>query len=335
MSNQLVTHPARRQRPPTSARTNTRPRHRPRAFARAEARAALIFLTPLTIGLMVFVAGPIIASLYFTFTKWDLIAPAPTWVGFDNWTYLFTDEHLLQAFGNTLRFILYGTVSFLIAGLVVALLTVKPRRFVGLYRAAFFLPYVLSQVAVGLVWKWIFSTDSGPLTAIAQGVFGLNPQWLQDSKLAMPSIALMTTWQALGYAVTLYIAGINGVPETLLEAARIDGTNAFQRFRYVTLPSMAPTVLFLTITSLIGAFQLYDPVVAMTSSLGSPADAGGPNGSTRSVVLYLYQQMFYAVGGQSGLGYAAAIGWSLALVMLIITAIQFTLFARFNGTSER
>jgi multiple sugar transport system permease protein len=233
---------------------------------------------------------------------------------------------------NTVRFILVGTTSFLVFSLVAALLTYTPRRFVGLYRAALFLPYVLSQIAIGVVWRWMFNSQSGPVTNAVELLGIPAPDWLLDPATAMPSIAMVVTWQTIGYGMTLYIAALQGVPTTLLEAATIDGANRWQRFRHVTIPIISPTVFFLTITSLIGAFQLFDPVVAMTgASVGGsgPATAGGPSNSTRTIVLYMYNQMFNYNEPISGLGYAAAIAWMLAMLIFIVTAIQFIVGRRF------
>jgi multiple sugar transport system permease protein len=295
---------------------------------RGESGTALLFLLPQLIGLIAFIGVPLALSLYYSFTKWDLVAPAPTWIGLENWRHLLDDERIPKVLWNTATFILTGTTSFLVFSLIAALVTYRPRRGVALYRALLFLPYVLSQIAVGIVWRWTLNTESGPLDSAIELFGGTGPDWLLDARTSMLSIALVTTWQGLGYGMTLYIASLHGVPEALPEAARIDGANAWQRFRYVTLPMISPTVLFLMVTSLIGALQLFDPVVAMTTSGGSVAAAGGPNDSTRTVVLYMYNQMFNYNERLSGLGYAAAIAWLLALLTFLITAIQGVLSRR-------
>lgn len=298
------------------------------AFARREARTALLFVLPQVIGLVGFVAVPLVTSLGYSFTHWDLIAPSPTFNGLQNWQYLLSDPRVLAVLVNTGKFILVGTSSFLIFSLFAALLTYSPRRFVGVYRAALFLPYVLSQIAIGIIWRWMFNSQSGPVTLAVQ-LFGIkSPNWLLDPSSAMVSIAIVTTWQALGYGMTLYIAGLQGVPTSLLEAATIDGANRWQKFFRITLPLMSPTVLFLIVTSLIGAIQLFDPVVAMTSSMSGPATAGGPSNSTRTIVLYMYNQMFNYNERLSGLGYAATLAWMLALITFVITAIQVVLSRR-------
>jgi multiple sugar transport system permease protein len=313
-------------------------RRRKPTLGRLQGRTALLFVLPQVIGLLAFTAVPLLASLGYSFTHWDLVAPSPNFVGLSNWRYLFTDVRIPAVLWNTVRFILIGTTTFLVFSLVAALLTFTPRRFVGLYRAALFLPYVLSQIAVGVVWRWMFNTESGPLSRIWEIFGGKGPDWLLDPATAMPSIAMVTTWQTVGYGMTLYIAALQGVPMTLLEAATIDGAGRLRRFWHVTLPTISPTVLFLTVTSLIAAFQLFDPVVAMTSaSVGSagPAAAGGPSNSTRTIVLYMYNQMFNYNERISGLGYAAALAWMLALLIFAVTAMQFLIGRRLIHFEDR
>jgi len=309
-------------------RAGSAPERRSRSAARrGEVGTALLFLLPQLIGLLAFVAVPLGISLYYSFTKWDLVAPAPNWIGLANWNYLVSDDRIPTVLWNTAKFILWGTTSFLLLSLFAALLTMSARRGLAFYRALLFLPYVLSQIAVGIVWRWMFNSESGPVNA-ALGVLGINgPDWLLNPATAMPAIAMVTTWQGLGYGMTLYIAALQGVPSSLPEAAMIDGANAFQRFRYVLLPLISPTVLFLMVTSLIGALQLFDPVVAMTSSGAGIGQAGGPDDSTRTVVLYMYNQLFNNQERLSGIGYAAAIAWMLALVTFLITLAQW-LFSR-------
>lgn len=322
--------------PPAATRDGARARPaskwRGSSLARRRSRTALLFVLPQVFGLVAFTAVPLVVSLGFSFTNWDLVAPRPTFTGLENWQYLLGDDRIPAVLWNTVRFILVGTTSFLVFSLIAALLTYTPRRFVGAYRAALFLPYVLSQIAVGVVWRWMFNSQSGPVTLVVE-LFGLqSPDWLLDPVTAMPSIAMVVTWQTVGYGMALYIAALQGVPTTLLEAAMIDGANRRQRFWHVTVPMISPIVFFLTVTSLIGAFQLFDPVVAMTgASIGGsgPATAGGPSDSTRTIVLYMFNQMFNYNESISGLGYAAAVAWMLAMLIFLVTALQFLVSGRF------
>ncbi len=322
-------------RPATGLVRNRRPQS---AGRRGEVGTALLFLLPQLIGLFAFVAVPLAISLYYSFTKWDLVAVSPAWIGFENWDYLLQDDRIPRVLWNTVKFILWGTTSFLLLSLFAALLTMSARRGLAFYRALLFFPYVLSQIAVGIVWRWMFNSQSGPINSVL-GLLGINgPDWLLNPPTAMPAIALVTTWQGLGYGMTLYIAALQGVPSSLPEAAMIDGANAFQRFRYVLLPLISPTVLFLMVTSLIGALQLFDPVVAMTSSGAGIGLAGGPDDSTRTVVLYMYNQLFNYSERLSGIGYAAAIAWMLALVTFVITFAQWLLSRRwvfYSGGTEQ
>ena len=292
------------------------------------ARTAYLFVLPQVFGLLAFIAIPLIASLGYSFTHWNLIAPSPEFVGLDNWSAILQDPRVPLVLLNTGKFILLGTTSFLLFSLLAALITYTPRRFIGVYRGALFLPYVLSQIAVGVVWRWMLNSQSGPVS-LGVGLFGFgSPDWLLDPATAMLSIAMVTTWQGVGYGMTLYLSGLAGVPDTLIEAARIDGANAVQRFFHVVLPLISPTVFFLTVTSLIGALQLFDPVIALTSSSSGAATAGGPDNSTRTIVLYMFNQLFNYSEAKSGIGYAAALAWMLALLTFLITGIQFLLSRR-------
>ncbi len=304
------------------------------SLERRRARTALLFVLPQVVGLLAFIAVPLVVSLGYSFTHWDLVAPSPTFVGLDNWRYLLTDDRIPTVLWNTVKFILVGTSTLLVFSLVAALITFTPRRGVGLYRAALFLPYVLSQIAVGVVWRWMFNSQSGPVTRVWETLFGSSPDWLLDPATAMPSIAMVMTWQSIGYGMTLYVAALQGVPVSLVEAATIDGANKWQRFRHVTVPMISPTVFFLVVTSLIGAFQLFDPVVAMTSASAGASTAGGPSNSTRTIVLYMYNQMFNYNETISGLGYAAALAWMLALIIFVVTAIQFAVSRRWVHYEE-
>lgn len=305
---------------------------------RREWLAAYAFLTPQLLGLVIFIGIPLVASIYYTFTKWDLIAPAPTWTGLRNWEHLLSkDARIGKVLLNTVKFILTGTTSFLVLSLLVALLLNRRRRGSFVFRALFVLPWVLSAVALGATWKWLLNTRSGPLTQVVEAIGLESPQWLLDSKWAMISIAIATTWQALGYGMTVYLAGLQGIPEELYDAAKVDGANGLQRFRHVTFPMLSPTTFFLMVTSLIAAFQLYDAVVMMSSG-GVGIAPGGPKDSTRTIVLYLYNQMFQYSERISGLGYAATIAWMLAILIFIVTIIQWRLgrlWVFYRGEEER
>ena len=294
--------------------------------ARRQWLTAYAFMSLQLIGLFVFILGPLLVSLYYTFTKWDLIAPAPKWTGLRNWQHFLGDPRIGQVLGNTIWFILWATSSFLILSLALAVLLNQPRRGTTLFRALFFIPYITSQVAVGLVWSWMFNTRSGPIPVFFRQIGIEIPNLLLDESYAMIAVAAVATWQALGYGITIYLAGLQGVPGELYDAASVDGSTGWQRFRYVTLPLLSPTILFLTVTSFIAAFQLFDLVIILTGGATGVAP-GGPGGATRTIVLYLYEQTFLFSERISGLGYGATIGWMLAILIFVVTLAQFR-FAR-------
>lgn len=293
----------------------------------AEARIGWAFVAPQAIGIVLFFGLPLGASLFLTFTKWDLVAPRPTWVGLKNWTYLLSDPRVPIVLGNTLRFILYGTLGYLLLALALALVLNRRRRGVTAYRAIYILPFVLSTAGVGTIWRWVLADGTGPVSQLFDLV-GMNaPLWLFSPAWAMVAIAVATTWQSLGFGMAIYLAGLQDIPAQLYEAARLDGANSWQRFKFVTFPHLSPVMLFLTVTSVVGALQLYDPVVAMTTDgFGLTAAAGGPQNSTRTMVLYIYNQMFQYNEAISGMGYASTLAWFLVIITVAFTAIQWLVF---------
>lgn len=307
----------------SETRAGAASRRGPGREAKREWLTAYAFLAPQILGLLIFLAGPLIISIYYTFTKWNLVDPAPTWIGLANWRYLLQDPRIGKVLWNTVRFILTGTSAFLVLSLAAALLASQAHRGAGLIRTLFLLPWVLSQVAVGTTWKWLFNTRSGPIVQLFRLFGQRSPDWLLDARYAMIAVAIAMTWQALGFGMTIYLAGLQGIPQHLYDAAKVDGANAWERFRYVTFPSLSPVIFFLTVISLISAFQLYDPIVMMTGG-GVGIAPGGPNDSTRTIVLYLVNQMFHYSERLSGLGYAATIAWVLAGLIFAVTLIQWS-----------
>lgn len=287
-------------------------------------------------GFIIFIIGPLLLSIYYSFTHWDLIEPKPTFIGLKNWEYFFNDPRISDVFINTFRYIIISVPSFLIISLLLAILLNRPEKKTGFIKTLLLVPWVLSQVAVGVTWKWMFNSRSGP-AALILSVFGVeNSNLLVHESTAMIGIAIITTWQNIGYGLILFSAGLNTIPRELNEAAIVDGANDWQLFLHITLPLLSPTVLFLTITSLIGAFQLYDPIVIMSTGTSATGMTGLLK-SLRTIVLYLYQQMFEYSGPMSGLGYAAVIGWALAVLIFLITMVQWILSNKwvFNGYNDK
>ncbi len=285
-----------------------------------EARAALWLLAPGLLVIGLFFLLPIAASLLLSFTDFDIYAIADTanvrLAGLANYAALVRDPLFWIAMRNTFYFVLVGGPLTIGVALAVALLLQsRLARWKGLFRTIFFAPYVTTLVAVAIVFRYVYHPRFGLLDR-ALGVFGIAPiDWLGDPRWAMPAIILLAAWKNFGYAMILFIAGLQAIPESLYEAARLDGAGAWATFRRITLPLLAPTFLFLGVMTTIGYFQFFAEPYVMT--------AGGPLNATLSVGLLMYKQGFR----WWNMGYAAAISFVIFLVILAATSIQFA-FAR-------
>jgi multiple sugar transport system permease protein len=275
-----------------------------------DGRWALAFLAPTIVGLAVLSAGPILATLAISLTKWDLLT-APKLIGFDNYVALLTDDRFLKALRNTFFYTIVSVpVGLTIAlGLAIALNTKV--RGIAFIRTAYFLPVVTSTIAIALVWQWIYSADAGLLNQVL-GVVGIPSQkWLSDPTLAMPAIIAMSIWQGLGVNVIIFLAGLQAIPSDLLDAASVDGAGSRARLRHVTLPLLTPAVFFTGVLSLIASFQVFDQVFV----LAKPR----PTEATITVVYFIYENGFKFFK----MGYASAASWILFLIVALFTAVYF------------
>jgi multiple sugar transport system permease protein len=273
-----------------------------------------LFIAPQLIGFLLFAAFPIGLAVALSFAEWNFL-DAPTFVGLQNVQTIIADKN------NLLQYALRNTVSFVIGivpltmsfALLLALLLHRPTWGAQLYKVAFFLPYVTASAAVSLLWYWLLAPDLGLINSLL-GRFGIQgPLWLQDPLWARPAIILYITWQSAGYAYLLFSAGLRAVPEEYYEAARIDGANAFDQFRHITLPLLSPTTFFLLTTLMIGCFNLFGEVYILTRG------QGGPVYSTYTIVLYIYQLAF----GFFRMGEAAVVSWLLFGILFALTALNF------------
>ena len=292
-----------------------RPASRPRSPLAGEARWALLFLAPTLIGLAVLSAGPIIATLGISLTKWDLLT-APSFVGPNNYTALVADDRFLKALRNTF----FYTATSVPIGLTIALglaLALNQRiRGIAWIRTAYFLPVVTSTIAIALVWQWIYSPDQGLLNE-AIGLVGISAQnWLNDPTLAMPAIVAMSIWQGLGVNVIIFLAGLQAIPEELLDAASVDGAGRWARFRGVVLPLLTPSIFFTGVLALIDSFQVFDQIFVLERPRATDA--------TITVVYFIYENGFKFFK----MGYASAASWILFLIVAVFTAIYFRLQGR-------
>ncbi len=282
---------------------------------RAGARAAWLFLAPALAVIGVFFFLPVVASLALSFTDFDLYAIADPrnarFVGLHNYVALLHTPVFWTALENTLYFVAVGAPLSVLVSLATALLVnARLVRFRAFFRAAYFAPFVTTLVAVAIVWRYLYQPRYGLLNAVL-GTVGLGPiDWLGDPRWAMPAIILLAVWKNFGYSMLIFIAGLQRIPGELYEAAELDGAGAWARFRYVTLPLLAPTFLFVGIITAIGYFQLFAEPYVMTQ--------GGPLKSTLSMVLYMYEEGFR----WWRLGSAAAVAVVLFVIILGCTLLQ-------------
>ncbi len=280
--------------------------------------AAWFFLAPALALIGVFFFLPVAASLLLSVTDFDLYGianPGNTrFVGFDNYARLLQTPDFWNALRNTLYFAFVGGPLTIAVSLGAALLlNSKLVRFKGFFRTIYFTPFVTTLVAVAIVWRYLYHTRYGFFN-YALSVLGMAPiDWLGDPHWAMPAIILMAVWKSFGYNMLIFIAGLQAVPEELYDAAAIDGAGPFRRFFSITLPMLAPTLVFVTVITMIGYFQLFAEPYVMTQ--------GGPLRSTTSVVLLMYEEGFR----WWRMGYAAAIAFVLFIVILLATLVQFRL----------
>jgi multiple sugar transport system permease protein len=276
---------------------------------------AFILLLPNIICFLMFLLIPLPVSFFLSFTKWDLMTPIQ-WVGFANYVELFKDKTFLKTLWNTIYFTI-GTVPLgIIISLFLALALDQGIKGVKIYRAAYFLPVIASMVAVSLVWTWIYNPEYGLLNYFLSIIGIKGPRWLTSVNWAMPALILTSIWKGVGFNMLLFLAGLQGIPESYYESADIDGAKWFSKFLYITIPLLFPTTIFVVVMSLINSFQGFDSVYLMTS--------GGPARSTSVLVYYLYQNAFQYFR----MGYASAIAYVLFFLMLFFTLILLLWFQK-------
>ncbi len=268
-----------------------------------------LFILPNFLGFLVFMLVPILMSLYFSFTNYDVISTIE-FVGLENYINLFQDEQFIVAILNTLWFTVLTVPVGVILSLLLAVLLNRQIRGISIFRTLVFIPVITSMVAVSLVWSMLYEENGGLLNTLLGYLHLPSVAWLTSTEMAMISIAIMSIWKGLGYNMTIFLAGLQGVPRDLYEAATIDGANAFQKFRKITVPMIGPTTYFVTLMALIGSLQVFDQVNIMTG--------GGPVNATRTIAFHLYQYgfQFYKMG------YACAAAYVLFILVFIVSLIQ-------------
>jgi multiple sugar transport system permease protein len=292
----------------TSIVTSSR---RPSDLSRAQARTGYLFVLPTMVLYLAFVLVPVVLTVVLSFAFFDPMLGS-YWVGLDNYVRFFTDPRSLQIFWNTLRFTFFAVTFNVAVGLILALALNRamPGWMLYFFRLAFFLPVIIAAAFVSIVWSYFFGDELGVINYFLRLVGLPAVRWLTDSTNAMTSIIIMDVWKNTGFFMIIFIAALQGVPRSIIEAAVMDGTPAWRRFFRITLPYISPVVFFCIVYASIGALQVYESIVILTK--------GGPGDATRSLSILIVEQGF----GSFQMGYAAAISVVMTLVILAITAVQ-------------
>ncbi|MBX3014858.1 MAG: sugar ABC transporter permease [Caldilineaceae bacterium] len=296
-----------------SAQSPLLPRSTRRKVSVAERREWLLFLGLVGPNLFLFVLftyWPLVYNGYLSFVRWDMLAPIKRWVGLANYQELLTSAAFGRILLNTLVFTFGSVAAICLLGLLMALLLNQPLRGRNAVRSLVFSPVMLSGVAVGLVWIYIFDTRYGLIDGFVRLWGGRSPNWLLDPAWAMTAVLIVHVWKNVGYAVVIYLAGLQAISRELYEAAIVDGASPGARFWHITLPGLSPITFFLVLTTILTGFQSFDIIKTMTD--------GGPVSSTATLVFYLYQEGFAAFNA----GRAGVASVVLFSAMLLFTLVQ-------------
>ncbi len=288
-------------------------RQRLRLRQAAEGYACIL---PWLVGFVCFTAGPMVAALVISLMDWSMLSP-PRWIGLGNYQRLLADPLFYTVVFNTVFISFLSVPLQLVIALLIAMGLNQKLSGVNVYRTIFYLPSQMPVVASALLWLWVFNPEFGLANALLNAINVPPLRWLFDPNLSKPSIVLITLWAGIGTPLIIFLAGLQGVPESLHEAASIDGAGALARFRHITLPMLSPIIFFNLIIGIIASFQAYFTLVFITTQ-------GGPANSSMIFILYIYYRAFR----DFAMGYAAALAWVLFVIVLALTAINFGL-ARF------
>ncbi len=274
------------------------------------------FVAPNLAFLAVFTYWPLVYNVYLSLVQWDMVQPDKLFVGLANYQDLATDPRFWKIFINTFYFVVVGVALTLILSFATALLLNQKLRLRDAARSVVFAPTILSGAAIAIVWIYVFDPRFG-LIHLGLSVVGIgSPHWLTDPAWAMPALIIVYIWKNFGYAVVVYLAGLQSIPRDLIEAATVDGADATRRLFDVVLPQLSPITFFLLVTSILGSFQAFDLVAVMT--------AGGPVDATNTLIYHLYEEGFVAFHA----GRAAAIAMVLFVLMLVVTIFQLRVVER-------
>jgi len=287
-------------------------------MAREDRMTFWCFLSPWLIGFALFGAGPILASIALSFTDYSLFK-APRWIGLANYEELLGDPLIGKSLWNTLVYVIFAVPLGTAGSCLLAVLLNQEVKGIAIWRTIFYLPTIVSGVAMGVLWRWIFHPEVGLMNTLLAPFIDLlgleDPQWLLDPVLAKPAYIFMSLW-GIGGGMIIFLAALQGIPRHLYEAAEIDGASKLRQFFTITLPMLSPVILFMVTMGIIGSFQIFTQAYVMSGR--------GPDNSTLFYVVYLFDQAFRYFR----MGYGAAMAWVLFAIVLGATIIQFSLAKR-------
>jgi multiple sugar transport system permease protein len=276
---------------------------------RREALNAYVFMSPVILGLLIFTLGPIIASLFLSFTNYNLLND-PKWIGVDNYVKMYGERLFWQSLKVSATYSLISVPLGMMLALFLAILLNRKMRGIYTLRSIYYLPTVISGVGVALLWRWIFNGQYGVLNTMLRNIGIKGPNWLLDENWALTALIITSVW-GVGGTMLIFLAGLQGIPAEINEAAEIDGAGKWEQFRYITLPMISHVTFFNLVLGIIGALQVFTDAYVITG--------GGPNNSTLFIAVYLYRHAFQFLN----FGYAAALAWVLFLIVMVLTIFVF------------
>ena len=282
-----------------------------------EAFVGYLFILPTYIGFLIFILYPLIESIRISFLEFSILRDS-TYIGLDNYAAMLTDSRLRTVYINTVVFTVLAVFFNAGIGLLLAVMLNRrlPRVIRNLYRSIFFFPVLIAHTYIAVIWRFLYQEDTGVINYYLS-FFGVEPiPWLGHVHWAMAAIIIMDVWKNTGFAMLVFLAGLQNIPDTYYEAAQLDGANERQLFFRITIPLLSPTIFFILVIFMIGALQVFDTIIVLTR--------GGPGDATRSVVLYIYEIAFR----RFDMGYAAAVSMTLFAIILALTVLQFIISRR-------
>jgi len=276
-------------------------------FLNKQSFAAILFILPAILGTFVFIIIPTIASFALSFTQWDLLNEIK-FIGLANYKEIFSDRIFIKILINTFVYAITTTIFGVLIPLILACILNSKIKCKDFFKTAYFLPFVTPMIVIAIIWEWIFDPNIGILNQLLH----LNINWLYDPNFAMPALILVSVWKLIGYNMIIFLAGLTGINQELLEASEIDGANAIQTFWKITVPLLSPTIFFVIIITAISSFQVFDLIYLMTQ--------GGPLDSTNVIVYAIYKNAFEYFR----IGKASALAYVLFVITFVLTALQWS-----------